>query len=134
MGTRRGAVLRLKQQIRPSDQLLEPQNSPPPGSILVYLEPLYDGMADALRVAQPAALPCPFQDWCLADTFFAPVATRTVTYSLPLSPEAQDYRDTVLAHPWASLPILSGWSLNRCATCVHTLGTLFPSWLKLLFI
>ncbi|MEX0366451.1 MAG: HlyD family secretion protein [Ruegeria sp.] len=35
-------------QIRPSDQLLEPQNSPPPGSILVYLEPLYDGMADAL--------------------------------------------------------------------------------------
>lgn len=35
-------------QVRPSDQLLDPQNSPPPGSILVFLEPLYEGVADGV--------------------------------------------------------------------------------------
>ena len=35
-------------QIRPSDTLRDPQNNPPPGSVLVYLEPLYKGAIDRL--------------------------------------------------------------------------------------
>ncbi|AEI94649.1 MULTISPECIES: HlyD family secretion protein [Roseobacter] len=35
-------------QVRPSDRLLDPQNNQQPGSIMVYLEPLYDGTAEAL--------------------------------------------------------------------------------------
>ncbi|MEM8958165.1 MAG: biotin/lipoyl-binding protein [Pseudomonadota bacterium] len=35
-------------QVQPSDRILEPQNNPPPGSITVYLEPLYEGRTDGL--------------------------------------------------------------------------------------
>jgi glutathione S-transferase len=35
-----------------------------------------------------------------ADAFWAPVATRAITYDLPLSPAAAAYRDAIVAHPW----------------------------------
>ena len=35
-------------QIRPSDQLRDPQNNVVPGSITVYMEPLYEGMAERI--------------------------------------------------------------------------------------
>jgi glutathione S-transferase len=35
-----------------------------------------------------------------ADIMFAPVATRFVTYSVPLSGQAADYRDAMMGHPW----------------------------------
>ncbi|MEM9043888.1 MAG: biotin/lipoyl-binding protein [Pseudomonadota bacterium] len=35
-------------QVQPSDRLLDPQNNQQPGTIIVYMEPLYEGRADAL--------------------------------------------------------------------------------------
>ena len=35
-------------QVRPSDQLRDPQFNQVPGSILVYMEPLYEGMAERI--------------------------------------------------------------------------------------
>jgi glutathione S-transferase len=41
----------------------------------------------------------------LADCFYAPVATRFVTYEVPLAPVAAAYRDTIMA--W---PLLRAWA------------------------
>lgn len=38
--------------------------------------------------------------FCAVDAFFAPVATRVQTYSLPLPREAMAYVERLLAHPW----------------------------------
>jgi glutathione S-transferase len=38
-----------------------------------------------------------FGERSIADAFFAPIATRFRTYSVPLSPIAEAYRDTVLS-------------------------------------
>jgi glutathione S-transferase len=41
-----------------------------------------------------------FGQWCAADAFFAPVASRFWTYGAPLSAPAQRYMDAVLDHIW----------------------------------
>lgn len=41
-----------------------------------------------------------FGDWCAADAFFAPVASRFWTYGADLSDDAQRYMDAILNHPW----------------------------------
>ncbi len=41
-----------------------------------------------------------FGSWCAADAFYAPVASRLVTYGVPLDGPAATYRDALLAHPW----------------------------------
>lgn len=47
-----------------------------------------------------ASGPFLFGEWCAADAFFAPVASRFWTYGAPLSAAAQRYMDAVLDHPW----------------------------------
>lgn len=37
--------------------------------------------------------------FCVADAFFAPIATRFKTYGIDLSPQSQQYVDALLAHP-----------------------------------
>ncbi|TPE62639.1 glutathione S-transferase [Sandaracinobacter neustonicus] len=39
------------------------------------------------------------EQWSGADILFAPVASRLTTYDAPLSPEADAYRQRVMAHP-----------------------------------
>lgn len=66
-------------------------------------------LADLARIEAlwAAARACPgrgrgpwlFGDYSLADAFYAPVATRIVTYGLPVSSEAQAYAAAHLAHP-----------------------------------
>ena len=41
-----------------------------------------------------------FGEFCAADIMFAPVATRFVTYSIPLPRFAAAYVETMLSHPW----------------------------------
>jgi glutathione S-transferase len=40
-----------------------------------------------------------FGDFSIADAFFAPVATRFITYDVSLAPALQGYVDRLLAHP-----------------------------------
>ena len=40
-----------------------------------------------------------FGEWGAADIMFAPVATRFLTYAIPLPPAAADYMEAALAHP-----------------------------------
>ena len=51
-------------------------------------------------------------DYSAADAFFAPVATRIATYSLPLSAQGMDYVQTHLAHPsfrrWRAMGMIDG--------------------------
>lgn len=69
----------------------------------------------AARVASKAVGPYLFGRWTLADVFFAPVASRCLTYGLPLSAEATEYRDAVLAHPdmrdWCDGARLETWRI-----------------------
>ncbi len=41
-----------------------------------------------------------FGDWCAADAFYAPVATRLVTYGVPVEGVAAEVRDALLDHAW----------------------------------
>ncbi|WP_294535011.1 glutathione S-transferase family protein [uncultured Rhodoblastus sp.] len=45
-----------------------------------------------------------FGDFCAADAFFAPVASRIATYALPIDPGAENYADAILA-----LPAFADW-------------------------
>ncbi|MFT4267669.1 MAG: glutathione S-transferase family protein [Xenophilus sp.] len=45
--------------------------------------------------------PMLFGDFCIADAYYAPVASRIRTYGLPVPPEAQAYADRLLALPGA---------------------------------
>lgn len=51
-----------------------------------------------------------FGDYCIADAFFAPVATRIASYGLPVGPDAASYVATHLADPafrrWRAM----GWA------------------------
>ena len=40
-----------------------------------------------------------FGDWCIADAFFTPVATRFETYQVPISTASRAYVDALLADP-----------------------------------
>ena len=51
------------------------------------------------RRAFAARGPYLFGAFSIADAMYAPVVFRTQTYGLRLSPEATDYRDTMLKHP-----------------------------------
>jgi glutathione S-transferase len=39
------------------------------------------------------------KNFCAADAFYAPVASRFRTYSVPLKPASQHYVDALLSHP-----------------------------------
>ena len=54
---------------------------------------------DTARQQFGAAGPWLFGDWSIADVFYAPVATRIVTFDLPVGPAAQSYVSAHLAHP-----------------------------------
>jgi glutathione S-transferase len=51
-------------------------------------------------------------DYCAADVFFAPIASRIATYNLKVSPRAMAYVQTHLAHPsflkWRALGLTDG--------------------------
>jgi glutathione S-transferase len=51
------------------------------------------------RAASGATGPWLFGDYCLADAFFAPVATRVASYGLPVGREAAAYVAAHLADP-----------------------------------
>lgn len=51
------------------------------------------------RAAYQADGPYLFGEWCAADAFFMPVATRFRTYGYALEGVAEDYAAAVLAHP-----------------------------------
>jgi glutathione S-transferase len=63
------------------------------------------------RAGFGGAGPWLFGDYCLADVFFAPVATRVATYGLPVGPEAAAYVAAHLADPafleWRALGLAS---------------------------
>ncbi|SMF61242.1 glutathione S-transferase family protein [Allosphingosinicella indica] len=52
------------------------------------------------RARHGAGGPYLFGSFSAADIMFAPVATRFVTYSVPLPRFAAAYVDTILSHPW----------------------------------
>lgn len=52
-----------------------------------------------LRSRFAAAGPYLFGAWSAADAFYAPVATRLVTYAVEIAGESRRYVDAVLAHP-----------------------------------
>ncbi len=56
-----------------------------------------DHIWSELRHANKGAGPWLFGQRCIADAFYAPVATRMRSYGVPLSPAAQAWCDTVLA-------------------------------------
>ena len=41
-----------------------------------------------------------FGEFGAADIMFAPVVTRFVTYSIPVSQQSADYMTAILQHPW----------------------------------
>jgi len=51
-------------------------------------------------------------EYCAADAFFAPVASRIATYNLPLGPQAMAYVAAHLAHPsfrrWRAMGLVDG--------------------------
>lgn len=51
-----------------------------------------------------------FGEFCIADAFFAPVATRFRTYAVPLPPDAATYVDRLLG-----LPAVEAWYAAACA-------------------
>lgn len=53
----------------------------------------------AARARRPDAGPWLCGDYSLADVFYAPIATRIVTYGLEVGPEARAYVAAHLAHP-----------------------------------
>jgi glutathione S-transferase len=58
---------------------------------------------------------------CIADAFFAPVATRLRTYAVPVSALATAYRDTLLSDPdflaWEADAAADRWDASGTATC-----------------
>ena len=54
---------------------------------------------EALWALAPGPGPWLFGDYCLADVFFAPVATRVATYGLPIGPAGAAYVAAHLADP-----------------------------------
>jgi glutathione S-transferase len=69
----------------------------PPEAVLVDIERI-EALWSAAR-ARPAAGPWLFGDYSIADAFFASVATRIATYSLPVGTEAATYVASHLADP-----------------------------------
>lgn len=61
-----------------------------------------------------------FGDFCLADAFYAPVASRFTSYAIPLPDETAAYVDAVLAHPlveaWVSAAESEGHSVEPYAS------------------
>mgnify|MGYP003460292522 FL=1 len=53
---------------------------------------------------------------CIADAFFAPVATRLRTYAVPLTDAAAAYRDAVLAdadfRAWEAASVPNSWDAS----------------------
>ena len=58
-----------------------------------------------------------FGDFGAADIMFAPVVTRFVTYSIPVSPPVADYMSAVLDHPfmrqWIDAASEEPWVIER---------------------
>lgn len=61
-----------------------------------------------------------FGDYCAADAFFTPVATRLHIYRLPISAKAQAYAEKLLAHPayekWRAGAKAEDWVIERWET------------------
>ncbi len=58
-----------------------------------------------------------FGEFGAADIMFAPVVSRLITYSLPVTPFAQSYMDAVMAHPfmqdWIAAAAEEDWVIDR---------------------
>lgn len=58
-----------------------------------------------------------FGEWSAADIMFAPVVTRLLTYSIPLSEDAANYCAAVMAHPhmaeWVAAAAEESWTIDR---------------------
>lgn len=85
-----------------------------------------DALADIARVQQlwetarnrfGAGGPFLFGTFGAADIMFAPVVTRFVTYSIPVSRPAADYMTAVLQHPflreWIEAAVAEPWIIER---------------------
>jgi glutathione S-transferase len=79
---------------------------------LARIEALW-ALPRATRARGAARGPWLFGDYCLADVFFAPVATRVATYDLPLGPAAMEYVAAHLADPdfraWRAAGLAEPW-------------------------
>jgi glutathione S-transferase len=69
----------------------------PPEAVLADIERI-ETLWAAARARRPAG-PWLFGDYCVADAFFSPVATRIATYGLPVASEAAAYVAAHLADP-----------------------------------
>jgi glutathione S-transferase len=76
-----------------------------------------ENLARIDAIFSAAAGPFLFGDFCAADAFFLPVASRIETYSLPLSPKARALCDALLAHPaflaWRDGARAESWTIDR---------------------
>lgn len=75
-----------------------------------------DALWSGLRERHAHLGPYLFGRRCIADAFFAPVATRLRTYAVPVSAHAAAYRDTLLADPgvlaWEADAIPNRWDAS----------------------
>lgn len=86
-------------------------DSAPPPEVLADLARLETIWAWAREVTG-ARGPWLCGDYCAADAFFAPVATRIATYNLPVGPQAMVYVNAHLAQPsfrrWRAMGMVDG--------------------------
>ena len=65
-----------------------------------------------------------FGDYCAADIMFAPVATRFVTYSVPLPGFAATYVEALFTHPhvrdWIDAAQEEGWTIEQYEKVTQT--------------
>jgi len=100
----------------PMDMLsrIAPVKAPP--EVLKDLDRLQEAWRGA-RSASGAAGPYLFGRWTLADAFFAPVASRCVTYGLPLAADGMAYVEAVLDHPhvreWTEEALKETWRIHH---------------------
>jgi glutathione S-transferase len=92
----------------------QPAPVPVDGALQAQLDRLFALWAEA-RAAHAAAGPFLFGTFCLADCFYAPVATRMISYAVPLPAAAQAYVNAVIAHPalreWTAAAVAEPWHL-----------------------
>lgn len=83
----------------------------PPPEVLADLARL-DTIWSWARAETGSATPWLCGAYSVADAMFAPVATRTATYNLPVTPAAMDYVMAHLAHPsfrrWRAMGMVDG--------------------------
>jgi glutathione S-transferase len=80
-------VRRVYQSIKPDDETR---------SDIDRIEDLWGWVASKWGSAGPYLFG---ENFCAVDAFYAPVASRFRTYSLPLKPASQRYVDALLNHP-----------------------------------